>query len=232
VPHLWKHRSKQPSHTAYAGGFFFPVMTEDVSKQSLREQLLAARLRLTPADRSTRSRAACERLVALDAFRNARTVGLYAAIGAETDPATAAREALSSGKRLAFPRLEPDTRRLAFFACAPEDLVASARGTRAPPAEAPPVALEELDLVVVPGVAFDTAGRRLGRGGGYYDATLAAVPPGAARVGLAFDLQLVPFVPGEPHDAEVHAVVTEQRVVHAPASRLTAVASTAPMRVP
>jgi 5-formyltetrahydrofolate cyclo-ligase len=207
-------------------------MTEDVSKQTLREQLLAARLRLTPAERSSRSRAACERLVALEAFREARTVALYSAIGAEADPSAAARVALSCGKRLAFPRLEPGTRRLSFFACSPDDLVASARGTRAPPPDAPQVALDALDLVVVPGVAFDAAGRRLGRGGGYYDATLAALPPGAARVGLAFDLQLVAAVPGEPHDAEVQAVVTEQRVVHAPGSGLTAAASPAPMRVP
>jgi len=61
-------------------------------------------------------------------------------------------------------------------------------------------------------VAFDADGHRLGRGGGYYDATLAALPH-ARRVGLAFDLQLVPAVPCQPHDAAVDAVVTELRTL-------------------
>jgi 5-formyltetrahydrofolate cyclo-ligase len=182
-------------------------------KQRLREDLLSARLRLTPEDRLSRSLAACDRLAALDLFASARTIGLYAAIGAESDPATAARAALAAGKRLAYPRLLPGSRLLAFRACSPADLFAGDRGTRQPPPASPEVALEDLDLVVVPGVAFDPAGRRLGRGGGYYDATLAALPARVRRVGLAFDLQLVPEVPGEPHDAEVHAVVTESRVL-------------------
>jgi 5-formyltetrahydrofolate cyclo-ligase len=73
------------------------------------------------------------------------------------------------------------------------------------------VAPPDLDLVVVPGVAFDEGGRRLGRGRGFYDATLAALRPTTATVGLAFDAQVVPSVPSGPHDARLHAVVTERR---------------------
>jgi 5-formyltetrahydrofolate cyclo-ligase len=190
------------------------------AKQRLREELLAARLRLDPDERVSRSQAACDRLLALDAFRGARTVALYAAIGAEVDPARAVRAAAAAGKRLAWPRLRAGTRALEFAVCAPEDLVAGERGTRHPPAESGALPLEQLDCVVVPGVGFDRAGRRLGRGGGYYDATLAALPPGARRLALAFDLQLVDEVPGEPHDMAVEAVVTDARVVWAqPASR-------------
>jgi 5-formyltetrahydrofolate cyclo-ligase len=187
-----------------------------MAKQRLREDLLAARLRLGAGERAARSRAACERLVALDLFRTATTVALYAAIGAEADPLPAARAAHAAGKRIAWPRLQPGTRVLAFGACAPEDLVAGERGTRHPPADSATVPLAEVDLIVVPGVAFDAGGRRLGRGGGYYDATLAALPERARRVGLAFDLQVAREVPGEPHDVAVHAVVTEARVLWAP----------------
>jgi 5-formyltetrahydrofolate cyclo-ligase len=73
--------------------------------------------------------------------------------------------------------------------------------------------MDELDLVVVPGVAFDAEGRRLGRGGGYYDATLALLPRGAARLGVAFEIQVVPAVPEEPHDVRLDGVVTEARVL-------------------
>ena len=185
----------------------------------MREDLLAARLRLTPAERAVRSRAACERLVALDPFREARTVAAYAALGAEADPAAIVRAALAARKRLVFPRLVPGARSLELAACDPADLVPGERGTRQPPPSAPAVPLDEVDCVVVPGVAFDGAGRRLGRGGGYYDATLAALPRSTARLALAFDLQLVAEVPGEPHDRTVDAVATEARVVWASGSR-------------
>jgi 5-formyltetrahydrofolate cyclo-ligase len=64
----------------------------------------------------------------------------------------------------------------------------------------------------MPGVAFSEDGLRLGRGGGYYDATLGALPA-AARIGLAFDVQLVPALPREPHDARMDAIVTDARVL-------------------
>jgi 5-formyltetrahydrofolate cyclo-ligase len=102
---------------------------------------------------------------------------------------------------------------LAYGECEHDALVAGALRTREPHPAAPAVALADLDLVFVPGVAFDAHGGRLGRGRGHYDATLAALPAGAARVGLAFDLQIVPEVPQEPHDAPLDAVVTESRVL-------------------
>jgi 5-formyltetrahydrofolate cyclo-ligase len=67
--------------------------------------------------------------------------------------------------------------------------------------------------VLVPGVAFDARGRRLGRGRGHYDATLAGLPASARRVGLAFELQIVSAVPQEPHDALLDTIVTEARVL-------------------
>jgi len=67
----------------------------------------------------------------------------------------------------------------------------------------------------VPGVAFDASCRRLGRGRGHYDATLARLRHGTARVGLAFDEQVVDRVPAEPHDVPLDMVVTGSRLLHA-----------------
>ena len=67
--------------------------------------------------------------------------------------------------------------------------------------------------VLVPGVAFDAAGGRLGRGGGFYDRSLAALPAGVRLIGVCFACQLVERVPREPHDALVHAVVTERGIL-------------------
>jgi 5-formyltetrahydrofolate cyclo-ligase len=81
-----------------------------------------------------------------------------------------------------------------------------------PPPGSPEVGLDEIDCVLVPGVAFSEDGLRLGRGGGYYDATLARMAR-AVRVGLAFDRQIVPALPREAHDASLDAVVSETRTL-------------------
>jgi 5-formyltetrahydrofolate cyclo-ligase len=182
-------------------------------KQALREWALAARLRLTPEERRSASQAIADRVQGLEAFRGARTMGLYAPLGAEVDTAALARAAALAGQRVAYPRLRPGQLGMAFCACLPEALVVGPVRALEPPPGAPELAPDELDLVVVPGVAFDAAGRRIGRGRGHYDSTLAALRPEAARIGLAFEAQLISAVPEEPHDVRLDAVVTEARVI-------------------
>ncbi len=182
------------------------------TKQSLREIILAARSQLAPEARALRSQQIAARVLALDAFERAGTLAIYAPMGAEVDPSAIAAEALTRGKRLAYPVLD-DARPLRFAACTPGVLVAGALRCLVPPPQAEPVAPAEIDLVLVPGIAFDSAGRRLGRGRGHYDATLASLRPDALRVGLAFELQLVPEVPQETHDAPLDVVVSEARVL-------------------
>ena len=181
-------------------------------KQALREQMTAARLRLSSEERSVLSHAVARRVLALDLFDGARTLGLYAPMGAEVDTAEIARAAAARGKRVAYPRLVPGARALGFAACDEGALRPGALRTREPPPEATAVPLRELDAVFVPGLAFDAGARRLGRGRGHYDATLAALPPAAAKVGLAFELQIVAAVPCEDHDVALDVVVTEAAV--------------------
>ena len=182
-------------------------------KRALRAEMVARRKRLPRAEREAASLAIAERLASLPAFAAARTVALYAGMGAEVDTAEIARRARAAGKRLAWPRLEPGALQLSFAACPPGDLVPGPAGTREPPPDAPAVPFSEIDCAVVPGVAFDERGLRLGRGRGHYDATLPALPRRAARVGLAFEAQMVAEVPREAHDAPLDAVVTERRAI-------------------
>lgn len=192
------------------------TITSPSPKRALRESMVAARLRLDPADRAARSARIAARVLALDAFARAGALAAYAAVGAEADPAPIAAEAAALGKRVAYPRLAPGARALGFARCPPDALVPGAYRTLEPPPGAEPVDPATLDLVLVPGVAFDAACRRLGRGRGHYDATLRALRPGALRVGLAFEVQLVPEVPAEAHDVALDAVVTEERVLWRP----------------
>lgn len=225
VPHLWQHRSKPPIHTACAGGFFSfvldppppsPSVTPPAAKRDLRERLIRSRAALPPGDRASASASIAARVAALPAWASARTVALYHPLGAEVDTAELARRAREEGKRIAWPRLRPGQRGMDFAACDEADLVAGERGAREPPATAPSVAPGLLDVVVVPGVGFDHRCRRLGRGAGHYDATLAALSP-ALTVGLAFEAQLVAELPAEPHDVPLGTVVTERRTLRSPA---------------
>ena len=190
-------------------------MTSD-EKRALRDRLVRTRAAWPPSERARASAAAAAILAETSGWRSAATVALYAPMGAEVDTRPLSERAAAEGKRIAWPFLEPGALALRFGSCEVADLVGGPLGTREPPRLAAPVALAEIDLVVVPGVAFDARGRRLGRGRGHYDATLSLLPSRAERVGLAFELQLVPAVPAEAHDAPLDAVVTEQRLIRVP----------------
>jgi 5-formyltetrahydrofolate cyclo-ligase len=186
------------------------------SKQQQRSAVLAARSRLSAEARAQAACAIAARLVTLQPFVSSRTLALYAGLGAEVDVAPAAQRAQERGQRIAWPSVVPGERVLRFSACRLEELVPGPLGFRRPPDGAAAVALQEIDCVLVPGVAFDTGGHRLGRGGGYYDATLALLPARVPRIAPAFEVQLVERIVCEPHDVLVDLVVTEERVLARP----------------
>ncbi|HVF19781.1 MAG TPA: 5-formyltetrahydrofolate cyclo-ligase [Mycobacteriales bacterium] len=154
--------------------------------------------------------AVTERVLSLPSVRSATTVATYAAMPGEI-PADLLRDALTArGVRVLLPVLLDDDS-LSWRAVTSDPLVAGPKGTRHP--AGPDVALSEADVVVVPGLAFDRSGRRLGRGGGSYDRALCHARPDATVVGIAVDEGVVDAVPAEPHDRSVHVVVTPSRVL-------------------
>lgn len=181
-------------------------------KRELRSELIAARARLTQEERLVRSQAVAERLEALPLLAQAQVVALYAPLGTEVDVFAFVRRLGLRGVRAVFPRTTPGQRRLDFAACEPFELVRGPLGAAEPPPAASPVDLAAVDAFVMPGVGFSEDGLRLGRGGGYYDVTLMAAPR-AARIGVAFELQLRPTLPRDPHDVPLDAVVTEERTL-------------------
>jgi 5-formyltetrahydrofolate cyclo-ligase len=186
-------------------------MTPDIKarKRELRSELIAARARLGSMERQAASAVIAKRLAELEPFRTAETVGLYAPLGTEVDVTPIAVAVLVRGGRVAFPRSVAGERRLAFGACNVGELVPGPLGAGEPPPGAREVPLSEIQCFVIPGVGFSRDGLRLGRGGGYYDVTLK-LAPGATRIGVAFDLQLRPELPREPHDVPLDAIVTER----------------------
>jgi 5-formyltetrahydrofolate cyclo-ligase len=145
-----------------------------------------------------------------------RRVALYAAIRGEVGTDRIRDGYLAGGSVLYYPRVAPDGN-LWFYPHREGDRWESGRfGVREPRVESGTAGTRNgFDLVIVPGMAFDFAGRRLGKGYGYYDRFLAGLAGGAETVGLAFSWQLVPEVPMEPWDVPVDAVVTDEGVIRA-----------------
>ncbi len=154
-----------------------------------------------------------ERVSALEQYATAAIVSTYVGVGSEVETIPLIRSALAEERTVAVPWMDGKQIRLARID-ALDELVPSAYGLLEPPAEirtdhTRQISPESCDVFLIPGVAFDREGNRLGHGRGYYDELLARVPRAAARVGLAFECQLVERVPTEPHDQRVHLVVTE-----------------------
>lgn len=180
-------------------------------KMALRREAHAT-LRAMPRDaRARESAAIAERLLSLPEVESARTVLAYAALPDEPDLASAFVTLLERGTRIAYPRVE-GPRELALCLTSEGALVPGTYGIREPAADAPVVTADELDAVVLPGLAFDRTGVRLGRGGGYYDTLFAGLAPRVARIGVAFEVQVRDVLPREGHDALVDAIVTAGKV--------------------
>ena len=176
--------------------------------------MLARRASLDPAERETWSRLIEERLAELDVWQDAALVHTYVgAVQGEVATRGIVERALREGKTVICPRVRWKPRGLDSFAIRSlDDLVESSRGLWEPdPARATLVDDAELDLVLVPGIAFDRRGWRIGFGAGLYDRFLAGAA--APRVALAFSLQILDSLPVEPHDEPVDWIVTEGETI-------------------
>jgi 5-formyltetrahydrofolate cyclo-ligase len=178
-----------------------------VQKRRLRASIDRLRRALAPEVRQRAGDAVARRVLAMPELAAARRVALYASLPDELPTDRLLRAVLASGRTLLLPRVED--RRLVFAAVgALTELRPGRLGILEPGPDRPSTPWEADDLVLVPGVAFDRRGGRLGRGGGFYDRALP-VRDGPLVIGLAFELQIVAQVPCAPHDRPVDGYVTE-----------------------
>jgi len=160
------------------------------------------------------SRAITTRISEWPSFERARAVMLFAALPGEIDLRHLAELALSLGKTVALPRADWTASRLEPAPIRSwDDLVPMGRRILEPAASTPALDVGDLDLVFTPGLAFDTGGRRLGRGGGFYDRFLADPRLRAVTCGVCLDAQIVPAVPADSWDVPMKAIVTESRLI-------------------
>src|SRR3990172_159641 len=183
------------------------------SKASVRAEMRRLRQELASADREERSRRITDRLWALEVFARARRILFYAAGSGEVDTLPLLRRWVEEGRTPILPRVEGE-------ALTPVEL--DGLGNLGPgyqgllepiPGRGRVVPWEVVEVVLVPGLAFDLEGNRLGRGGGPSARPLARLGPKTITIGLAFDFQVVERLPVEARDVPVDLVVTENRMI-------------------
>jgi 5-formyltetrahydrofolate cyclo-ligase len=186
----------------------------EAGKLALRDQLLTARGRLPVAVIAERAHAISDLLLAADEVRRAATVAAYVSVGREPGTGVLLDALTAAGKRVILPLLQRDNDLDWAVYAGTGSLVSAQRGLLEPIGPAlGPDAVAGADVVLVPGLAVDRTGLRLGRGGGSYDRALGRVPVGTFTCVVLNDDELLDVVPAADHDRRVAAAVTEKRLV-------------------
>jgi 5-formyltetrahydrofolate cyclo-ligase len=181
-------------------------------KQQLRRQVRAHLATLPLETLAEKSAAAARLIMAWPGFIRAKTIMMYIPMQREVDTAAIARAAWDAGKTVLAPRTNVPARQMEAVAFTDHsELTAGAYNILEPVGEATDVS--EIDLLILPGVAFDRAGNRLGQGGGFYDRFLAAPTLRADTVAIAFDEQIVESVPVEATDWPMKTIITDKEII-------------------
>ena len=180
-----------------------------LEKQVLRRELLALRNAITPEDKQARDAKINRAITAHEWFKQAKEVLAYYPIGSEPDIGPALEQALRQGKRLFLPRCEPASREMTFHQVQSlEGLRIGTHGIPEPEKINCQLSIVNCQLCIVPGIAFDSAGFRLGYGGGYYDRFLARHDT-LRTIGVCYKLLLRDCLPKNTLDIAVESVLSE-----------------------
>lgn len=178
-------------------------------KSRYREKILAlrrAQLECDPENKVEKDEMIRDHVLDLGQWLDARTVFLYISRDGEVDTLDLIRRAREHGKRVTAPRVSGD-RLLVHEIRDMDDLETGAFGVLEPCRECPLVEPSAVDIAIVPGIAFDKRGHRVGYGKGYYDRLLKEVS--CPSIGLAYGFQIMDHIPEKDHDVAVHMVITE-----------------------
>ncbi len=193
-------------------------MMEDVGnrKKKLRKKIIALRDNLPLEEREKKSKSIHTRLFSLPEFVSANTLAFYVSFKSEVLTETMIRKSLSLGKVVVVPITDLANRRLKLSRIIDytDDLTPGTWGILEPkPDRIKLIALEEMDLVITPGLVFDKKVSRIGYGGGFYDGLLKSLQKEKVSEAVAFELQMVEEVPVDNRDEPVDIIVTEKRVI-------------------
>ncbi|MBI5553528.1 MAG: phosphoribosylamine--glycine ligase [Candidatus Diapherotrites archaeon] len=182
-------------------------------KTKIREEKRKKRSALTNSQRKQKSAEIVERLLQTPEFKKAKNIMAYMNYSSEVETPAIIQQALKQKKKVFVPFVDPKTHHIH-----PTPVSAATRYTKdflgiPVPVSPLPTDPKKMDLVIVAGIAFDESGHRIGHGRGLYDKFLKTVSPKCHKIALAFEVQLTPEVPGEPHDVRMDKIITEKREI-------------------
>ena len=183
-----------------------------VTKKEIRQKMLAKRRALSASEIDEKSRTLRDQIVSLPAYQKAKRIMAYLSMKGEADLDPLIRQALADGKEIYIPVCLPEKQMEAGRLLSMEHFKKGPYGLRDLPDGYEVISPEELDLVLVPGVACTKEGIRLGMGAGYYDRYLSYVPF-EKRVVTLWDFQVIADIPFEPFDQKMAQIVTEKSVI-------------------
>lgn len=185
-----------------------------MNKAQMREHLRDCLQELTTEQRRNKSNRACRLLVELPVFQEASVVMMFLSLPDEIDTTEALETAWAEGKTVVVPKIRWKDRHMEAVQVhsLQDEFNVCPRGLRCP-TEHQIVPLEDIDLVITPGLGFDENGHRLGRGGAFYDRFFHQERLHAQRYGLAYEEQVVSVIPTVPHDRPVDGIITDERVI-------------------
>ncbi|MBP1930048.1 5-formyltetrahydrofolate cyclo-ligase [Ammoniphilus resinae] len=183
-----------------------------MDKKHIRKEMTAKRNNLNPAERAEKSRLIRHHLLTFEPFQKAQVIFTFIPFGSEVDLSPLIQE---SGKKWLVPKTMVEQKRMDTYLFPGWDaLTVGVYGIREPdPATAVPVDPKEIELVLVPGLAFDPKGGRLGYGGGYYDRFLAQLSKVPLLAGICFSEQIVPNLPIEAHDIRMDYLISDKGII-------------------
>ncbi len=181
------------------------------AKEKIRQEILLRLRKQKKQDRLKKSLSILEKLFGCCEFKRAKTVLFYASFDGEVETLEMMKQSLTLGKKIALPNIDTKNKTIfpAYVHDLKEDLVLGPYGIHeSRHKEQHPVSLDQIDLSIVPGVAFDRDNYRLGRGAGYYDRFLCRLSKKIPAIGLAFDFQIVNCLPRQEHDIPMTRVIS------------------------
>jgi 5-formyltetrahydrofolate cyclo-ligase len=180
-------------------------------KRKLRKRVIEDRLQLIPEKVKQKSDRIMSTFFSTDDYKKAKVVMFYVDMRNEVMTKAAINKAIAEGKRVVVPRVKKGYGLLAIEIQSLEELSPGTFGVMEPP-EKEEIVLKDIDVVVVPGVAFDRNGYRIGYGAGYYDNFLPKLKSDAKNIAVAFEMQLRDLIPVESHDVKMDMIITEQGI--------------------
>jgi 5-formyltetrahydrofolate cyclo-ligase len=182
-------------------------------KSVFRENVKKQRLQVTPDEAEEASNSLWLQLKEETFFKKAKRIAAFCSIGTEIDTMPLLSKILSSHKELYLPKTEPGQNLMEFHSISDlKTLVSGPFHVPEPPAGRI-LSPKKIDLILVPGLAFDNRGHRLGYGRGYYDRYLKLLKSGCVRLGVAYSFQIIDKTPNDNHDIPVNAVLTEKYIL-------------------